>query len=118
MAQHLVVLSAWAGLGGGCHGRQLDAKGEQDIGHRSRNSPQTVVFSPIWEFFFVSRQDQQELVVLGRAIGQIRRELGVSAEALAAASDIERRSLSALEAGRLNPTYELLLSLAEGLGIR
>jgi transcriptional regulator with XRE-family HTH domain len=66
----------------------------------------------------VSRQDQQELVVLGRAIGQIRRELGVSAEALAAASDIERRSLSALEAGRLNPTYELLLSLAEGLGIR
>lgn len=66
----------------------------------------------------MSRQDQQELVVLGRAIGQIRRELGVSAEGLADATDIERRSLSALEAGQLNPTYELLLVLAEGLGIR
>ncbi|HTD08799.1 MAG TPA: helix-turn-helix transcriptional regulator [Solirubrobacteraceae bacterium] len=66
----------------------------------------------------MSRQDQQELVVLGRAIGQIRRELGVSAEELADAADIERTSLSALEAGQLNPTYELLLILAEGLGIR
>jgi transcriptional regulator with XRE-family HTH domain len=68
-------------------------------------------------FSFVSRWDQQELVVLGRAIGQIRRELGVSAEGLADATDIERTSLSALEAGQVNPTYELLLLLAEGLGI-
>jgi transcriptional regulator with XRE-family HTH domain len=66
----------------------------------------------------VSQREQQELLVLGRAIGQIREERDVTAEDLAAASDVELAQIRALEAGRVDPTYELLLVLAEALGIR
>jgi transcriptional regulator with XRE-family HTH domain len=73
----------------------------------------------IWELFFaVSQREQQELLVLGRAIGQIREERDVTVEDLAAASDVELAQIRALEAGRVDPTYELLLVLAEALGIR
>jgi transcriptional regulator with XRE-family HTH domain len=65
----------------------------------------------------VGRQDQQDLVVLGRAIQAIRRERGVGAESLAAVTGVDRRRLHELESGRLNPRYELLLALAEGLGV-
>jgi transcriptional regulator with XRE-family HTH domain len=65
----------------------------------------------------VGRQDQQDLVVLGRAIREIRRERGVGAESLAAVAGVDRRRLQELESGRLNPRYELLLALAEGLGV-
>jgi transcriptional regulator with XRE-family HTH domain len=55
--------------------------------------------------------------MLGRAIQEIRRERGVGAENLAAATGVDRRRLHELESGRLNPRYELLLALAEGLGV-
>ena len=42
----------------------------------------------------------------------------MSAEDLAATSDVELAQLRALEAGRVDPTYELLLTLAEALGVR
>jgi transcriptional regulator with XRE-family HTH domain len=37
---------------------------------------------------------------------------------LAAASGIEDTLIEAVERGRLDPTYERLLALAEGLGVR
>jgi transcriptional regulator with XRE-family HTH domain len=65
----------------------------------------------------VGRQDQHDLAMLGRAIQEIRREQGVGAESLADATGIDRRRLHELECGRLNPRYELLLALAEVLGV-
>jgi transcriptional regulator with XRE-family HTH domain len=66
----------------------------------------------------VSKQQEQHLLVLGQAIGQLRSELGLSTGELAAATGIEQARIQALEAGRFNPDYELLLALAEGLGGR
>lgn len=40
----------------------------------------------------------------------------MSTDELADAIDIRRESIEALEAGRLDPSYELLLAVAEGLG--
>lgn len=65
-----------------------------------------------------SRQPEQELVLLGQAIRQVREQRGLSTGELAASLGIERERLDALEAGRLDPAYDLLLALAEGLGVR
>jgi transcriptional regulator with XRE-family HTH domain len=82
--------------------------------------PQTVVVRPIWEIFLLSASEQQEqnLAILGQAIRQVRERQDVTATELAAATGVERKQIDALEAGQLDPTYELLLVLARGLGIR
>jgi transcriptional regulator with XRE-family HTH domain len=64
------------------------------------------------------RQSQRDLFFLGQAIGQLREERGLSTNALAVAAGIERTRMQALEGGRLDPDYDLLLTLAEALGIR
>jgi transcriptional regulator with XRE-family HTH domain len=56
------------------------------------------------------------LLVLGRAVQLIREQRGMSADELAEASGVLREHLDALEAGQLDPTYELLLEIADGLG--
>jgi transcriptional regulator with XRE-family HTH domain len=66
----------------------------------------------------VSQRAQQELRILGLAVAQIREEGGVSAAQLAGAAGVELARIGALEAGLLDPTYELLLVLAEALGVR
>jgi transcriptional regulator with XRE-family HTH domain len=66
----------------------------------------------------VSQREQQHLLALGLALGQIREEHGVSADQLAAATGVELARVRALEDGRLDPAYELLLALADGLGVR
>jgi transcriptional regulator with XRE-family HTH domain len=83
-------------------------------------APQTVVVRPIWETFLLSENEQQEqnLAILGQAIRQVRERHDVTASELAAATSVEREQIDALEAGQLDPTYELLLVLARGLGIR
>jgi|GEM_PF-2147155 DNA-binding XRE family transcriptional regulator len=92
---------------------------EQDIGHINRNRLRRLSATAIWELFVpVSQREQQDLLLLGRAIGQIREERDTTAEDLAAASDVELAQIQALEAGRVDPTYELLLALAEALGVR
>jgi transcriptional regulator with XRE-family HTH domain len=55
------------------------------------------------------------LLVLGRAVRRIREQRRMSADDLAAATGMTRERLDALETGRLDPTYELLLALADGL---
>lgn len=59
-----------------------------------------------------------DLLVLGRAIRRLREQRGMSADELAGAIAIPRQRIDALERGRLDPTYELLLELAEGLGVQ
>jgi transcriptional regulator with XRE-family HTH domain len=48
----------------------------------------------------------------------MREQRGMSADELAGAIDMRRQRIEALETGHLDPTYELLLALAEGLGIQ
>lgn len=46
----------------------------------------------------------------------MREQRGMSADAVAEASGVGRDGLRALEAGQLDPTYELLVEIADGLG--
>ena len=56
-------------------------------------------------------------MALGRAIREIRADRGVGVAQLATASGVDLRRIAALEAGRLDPTYELLLALGDALGV-
>jgi transcriptional regulator with XRE-family HTH domain len=76
----------------------------------------TVVFTAIWELFLPeNRHDDADLRGLARAVRQMREQLGMSAEELADATNMGRQRIDALEDGHLDPTYEQLLELAEGL---
>jgi transcriptional regulator with XRE-family HTH domain len=66
----------------------------------------------------VSQREQHDLRILGRAVAEIREQGAMSAERLASAAGVELAQLHALEDGRVDPTYELLLVLAETLGVR
>jgi DNA-binding XRE family transcriptional regulator len=93
--------------------------GEQDIGHIGRKRLRRLSATAIWELFPpVSQREQHDLLLLGRAIREIREERDVTAADLAGATEVELAQIRALEAGRVDPTYELLLALAEGLGVR
>jgi transcriptional regulator with XRE-family HTH domain len=59
-----------------------------------------------------------DLLVLGRAVRRMREQRGMSADELGGAIDMRRQRIEALETGHLDPTYELLLAVAEGLGIQ
>jgi transcriptional regulator with XRE-family HTH domain len=48
----------------------------------------------------------------------MREQRDMSADELAATAGMSRQRIEALETGHLDPTYELLLALAEGLGIQ
>lgn len=58
------------------------------------------------------------LLSIGRAVQLTREQRGLSAGELADASGIPHERLVALEAGQLDPPYELLGELADGLGTR
>jgi transcriptional regulator with XRE-family HTH domain len=60
---------------------------------------------------------KQELIALGRTIRTIRRERNIKAGDLATAAEIVPRHLAAIEAGTSDPSYDVLLALARGLGI-
>jgi len=79
----------------------------------------TIVFSANWELFLpASEHRDADLLVLGQAVRQMREQRGMSIDELAGATSIARERVDALETGRLDPTYELLLALAEGLDIQ
>lgn len=80
---------------------------------------QTTVCDPIWEFFLPhGAPSYPDLPTLGRAIRHTRQQSGISVEALAAATGIARQRIDSLERGRLDPTYETLFTLADGLGVK
>jgi transcriptional regulator with XRE-family HTH domain len=56
-----------------------------------------------------------DLLMLGRAVRGARRQRGLSVEQLAGAAGLSRQGIAALEAGLLDPTYEVLLAVAGGL---
>jgi transcriptional regulator with XRE-family HTH domain len=60
----------------------------------------------------------QYLILLGRAIREVREQHGLSTHDLAAASGVAPARVVALEDGQLDPDFELLRALAESMGIR
>jgi transcriptional regulator with XRE-family HTH domain len=65
----------------------------------------------------MSVQPDRELVAFGKSIREIREAKAMTPAELAAATNIEREELEALEAGRLVPADDFLLALSAGLGI-
>jgi transcriptional regulator with XRE-family HTH domain len=59
-----------------------------------------------------------ELARLGLAVRQLREKRGLSRAELARATEVPERRLRALEDGRLDPDYVLLVRLAKALGVR
>lgn len=65
-----------------------------------------------------SNDKEPDLLTLGRAVKLMREQRGMSAGELAETSGILRERIDALEAGQLDPTYELLVEIADSLGTR
>ncbi len=65
-----------------------------------------------------SSYKEPNLLILGRAVKLVREQRGMSVDELANASGVLRERIGAVEAGQLDPTYELLLKIADGLGIQ
>jgi transcriptional regulator with XRE-family HTH domain len=63
-----------------------------------------------------SNYEGPDLITLGRAVTLMRQQRGMAADELADAGGLPRERIAALEAGELDPTYELLLKVADGLG--
>jgi transcriptional regulator with XRE-family HTH domain len=66
----------------------------------------------------VTSEEHRWLIGLGRAIGQLRAEQNISAGELAVAAGLTRRRLDAIEAGRFDPPFDVLLALARGLNVK
>jgi transcriptional regulator with XRE-family HTH domain len=73
-------------------------------------------FATIFES--VDTEHHQLLAALGQAIHAIREEQGLSTRDLSVASGVAEASIVAVEDGRVDPSFELLLGLARGLGVR
>jgi transcriptional regulator with XRE-family HTH domain len=65
----------------------------------------------------MAHEQQPDLLLFGKAIRAVRERLGFNASDLAVAARVDQARLSAVEEGRLDPDFELLLALATGLGI-
>lgn len=60
---------------------------------------------------------EQPQPALGKAIRQLRRERGVSQEALAYEAGVTSGTLSLIERGRSNPTWGTVKGIAAALGV-
>jgi len=65
----------------------------------------------------VTRQPRHDLLILGKAVREIRAQHGLSASDLARASGVALERLVALEDGRLDPDMALLFKLADGMSV-
>jgi transcriptional regulator with XRE-family HTH domain len=59
-----------------------------------------------------------DLIELGRMVRAAREQQGMSVAELAEAAGFKRRRLVRIEAGELDPRYDGLIALADGLGVR
>jgi transcriptional regulator with XRE-family HTH domain len=66
----------------------------------------------------VARQQQQDLIILGQAVRELRMQRHRSIRNLATICGVSPRRLAELEHGRLDPDLELLAALARGLEMR
>lgn len=59
----------------------------------------------------------KELALLGRVVRELREAREISQTELAAAVGVEQQRIDALESGRLDPDYVLLVRLAKALDV-
>jgi transcriptional regulator with XRE-family HTH domain len=59
-----------------------------------------------------------DLIAFGRMVRATRKQKGMSVAELAETAGFKRRRLLRIEAGELEPRYDGLIALADGLGIR
>jgi transcriptional regulator with XRE-family HTH domain len=62
--------------------------------------------------------EHAELLRLGETIRQVREQQRLSVAELTARTGIDARRIRKIEAARLDPTYDVLIALADGLGVR
>jgi transcriptional regulator with XRE-family HTH domain len=65
-----------------------------------------------------SQATPDDLLLLGHAIRETRTERSIGVAELAGAAGVEPSDIRDLEDGRLDPTYDLLLALADGLSVQ
>jgi transcriptional regulator with XRE-family HTH domain len=59
-----------------------------------------------------------ELISFGQMVRQVREREGIDVTDLAARTSIAAQQIKAIEAGRLDPTFDAMNALADGLGVR
>ncbi len=59
-----------------------------------------------------------ELIRFGQTIRQICKREGISVTDLAAGTGIDAQQINAIEAGQLDPPFDVMIALADGLGVR
>jgi transcriptional regulator with XRE-family HTH domain len=64
------------------------------------------------------RQPEKDLLLLGEAFREIREQRGLGVGELAVATGVDLACIEALEAGCLDPDLELLVRIADGIGVR
>jgi transcriptional regulator with XRE-family HTH domain len=62
--------------------------------------------------------EQAELIRFGETVRRVREREGVSVADLAARTGIDAQQISALEAGRLDPAFDVMCALVDGIGVR
>lgn len=55
--------------------------------------------------------------ILGRTIEELRTQRGITRQHVARVAHTNRRYIAALEAGRINPPFHVLIGVIHGLGI-
>ncbi len=65
-----------------------------------------------------SQPQSPNLASLGRAVRSLRERQGLTARDLAEAIGVSPAEIAVLEEGSLDPDFELLLTLADSLGVR
>jgi DNA-binding XRE family transcriptional regulator len=66
----------------------------------------------------VARQQQQDLLMLGKAVRELRVRSDHSVRDLATICNVAPRRLAELEDGWLDPDLELIAAIAKALGVR
>jgi transcriptional regulator with XRE-family HTH domain len=66
----------------------------------------------------VARQQQQNLLVLGQAVRELRVRSHQSVRDLATTCKVSPRRLTELEDGWLDPDLEMIAAIARGIGVR
>lgn len=59
-----------------------------------------------------------DLIRFGQTIRQVREREGVSVADLVARTGIDAEQINAIEAGRLDPAFDVMIALAKGIGVR
>jgi len=59
-----------------------------------------------------------DLIRFGQTIRQVREREGVSVADLAARTGIDAQRINAIEAGQIDPALDVMIALAEGIGVR